>query len=252
MKKIVLFSLCGAFIVPTYLSAKSKDWASYRGEDWASYRGPNSCPRDSSGDKDSDCPMHLSNNAKDSSTFMGPTHLSYAYRDALKIMGPARLEKVKAKALEVMGPLNFKDLKVEGDSKIMGPMEGRNGQFSTIEIMGPVKVENFISDRLKVKGPVSFKKADIKNDTSIKGPLFAEDSSFQKINIATNKAELKDSKSKDIYVYKDDSNHVQYLELKGKTTIEGNIEFESGKGIVKADKDVVIKGQVKGAELQQK
>lgn len=213
MKKIALFSLCSALIAPALMAETSQP---------------------------------------EQTTIMGPAHLSGEDKGSLKVMGPAKLKKMNVESLDIMGPLDFEDLKVKGNSKIMGPVEGKDGQFASFHVTGPLKAEKLTCDSFTAIGPTTLEKSQIKSDTDIIGPFFAEDSSFQKIMITMDKAELKDSTSKAIYVRKNNPEKVQKLKLKGKTVIDGPIEFESGKGIVKADKDVVIKGEIKGAELKRK
>lgn len=191
----------------------------------------------------------------------GPFKVEGFVADLFKGTGPTSLKKAEVKGqFNVTGPLKFKDLKVGGATVIIGPAKGKKGQFIDIEKNGPFKAEEFVANHFKGTGPTSFEKAQIKGDIDLVGPFISEDSNFQKMiltignndeskNIA-GKCELKDSTSKDIYIRKNMPDETQLLVLAGKTIVDGNIEFESGKGIVEADKDVVIKGEIKGVLLK--
>lgn len=74
-------------------------------------------------------------------------------------------------------------------------------------------------------------------------------STFHNITITSDQVTLEDSKIKDIVVEKSDDRK-QVLHLKGKTIVEGNITFESGKGTVKQGSEVKIQGEIKGATVE--
>ncbi len=82
-------------------------------------------------------------------------------------------------------------------------------------------------------------------NVKITGPLNAKRSQFKDITVAG--ASILEDVSVDNITFNKDKT----LTLSGKTTVSGNITFESGNGevIIKGD-NVKIKGQIKGGELK--
>lgn len=196
--------------------------------------------------------------------------------------GPANLKGVSAKSLNVRGPLEFSDLKVEGDTKVAGPVSGsKKGTFGSLKVNGPFEATDVICSEfivkgpvevteltvngrsdiggsleakkshfqdLKVKGPTEVNELTVKGETNILGPFEAKKSHFQNINVTADTISLEDVEAKDI-VIKGSRSMEQVLQLNGKTVINGNITFKSGKGIVEQGPSVKIQGEVKGGTV---
>ena len=183
-------------------------------------------------------------------SFMGVTALEKQNLKEASFMGPADLKEITAKSLSVMGPLHFNHLKVEKAAEIFGPVANSEfGAFDSLAITGPFVAKNVTCSKLEVTGPVDVTDLQVSGATTIIGPLKAVKSTFQNITITSDQVTLVDSKTKDIVVEKNEDKK-QVLHLKGKTIVEGNITFESGKGIVKQGPEVKVQGEIKGATVE--
>lgn len=183
-------------------------------------------------------------------SFMGVTALEKQNLKEASFVGPADLKEVTAKSLSVMGPLHFNHLKVEKAAEIIGPVANSEfGAFDSLTITGPFVAKNVTCSKLEVTGPVDVTDLKVSGATTIIGPLKAGKSIFQNLTITSDKVILEDSKTKDIVVEKNEDKK-QVLHLKGKTIVEGNITFESGKGTVKQGSEVKIQGEIKGATVE--
>lgn len=183
-------------------------------------------------------------------SFMGPTTLEKQNLKEASFIGPTDLKEITAKSLSVMGPLHFNHLKVEKATEIVGPISNSEfGAFDSLTITGPFVAKNVTCSKLEVTGPVDVTDLQISGATTIIGPLRAVKSTFQNITITSDQVTLEDSKTKDIVVEKNEDKK-QVLHLKGKTIVEGNITFESGKGTIKQGAEVKIQGEIKGATVE--
>lgn len=183
-------------------------------------------------------------------SFMGVTTLEKQNLKEASFMGPTDLKEITAKSLSVMGPLHFNHLKVEKAAEIFGPVSNSEfGTFGSLFITGPFVAKNVTCSKLEVTGPVDVTDIQVSGATTIIGPLRAVKSTFENITITSDQVTLEDSKTKDIIVEKNEDKK-QVLNLKGKTIVEGNITFESGKGIVKQGLEVKIQGEIKGATVE--
>ncbi|MBX9786976.1 MAG: hypothetical protein K2Y08_06530 [Alphaproteobacteria bacterium] len=185
-------------------------------------------------------------------SFMGVTTLEKQNLQEASFMGPTELKEITAKSLSVMGPLRFNHLKVEKAAEIFGPVANSEfGAFDSLIITGPFVAKNVTCSKLEATGPVDVTALQVSGATTIIGPLKAKKSAFQNLTITSDKVILEDSKTKDI-VMKKNKDKKQVIDLKGKTIVEGNIIFESGKGVVEQGSDVKIQGEVKGATVEKK
>lgn len=205
-------------------------------------------------------------------SFMGVTALEKQNLQEASFMGPTELKEITAKSLSVMGPLHFNNLKVEKNTEIFGPVANSDhGVFDSLFITGPFMAKNIACSKLEVTGPVDVTDLQVSGDATIigplkagkstfqnltlTGPLKAEKSTFQDLTITADKIVLEDVKTKDILVKKNQEERQekkQVLHLNGKTIVEGNIIFESGKGIVEQGSEVKIQGEIKGATVEKK
>lgn len=166
-------------------------------------------------------------------------------------IGATEFKEVTAQSLSVKGPIHFNHLKVQKSTEIFGPVTNSEfGTFNSLIITGPFMAKNVTCSTLEVTGPVDVTDLQVSGATTIIGPLKAGKSTFQNLTITADKIILEDSKTKDIIVKKNEDKE-QVLDLKGKTIVEGNIIFESGKGIVEQEYKVKIQGEVKGAIVKQ-
>lgn len=220
--------------------------------------------------------------------FMGVTALEKQNLQDASFMGPTELKEITAKSLFVTGTLHFNNLKVEKTTEIFGPVTNSDhGVFNSLIITGPFAAKNIACSKLEVTGPVNVTDFQVSGEATIigslkvgkstfqnltvtgpskvekstfqnltiTGPLKAEKSTIQNLTITADKIVLEDVKIKDIIVKKNQEEKQekkQVLDLKGETIVEGNITFESGKGVVEQGSEVKIQGKIKGATLEKK
>lgn len=181
--------------------------------------------------------------------YNGPTNLFLRFYDNLAINGPSNLHLVKAKSLEINGPLEFHSLDVSGKAEIKGPVKGDKGKFGQLAVMGTLDVDHVITEELSVKGAVKATYLDVTNKAEIDGVLDTKHSKFKTLVVNADKTVLDEVIVDSIFVKKGPKN--QILILKGPTVVNGDIEFESGDGIVQMESpEVQLKGILKGATLK--
>ena len=167
-------------------------------------------------------------------TYYGLTTLSDKKAEDITIMGTADLNQVEAKTLSVTGPLKFHKIEISDKTTVIGPLSGKEGKFG----------------RLNVTGTMDVSKIQVNGDTKIIGTLEATDATFKNIEITTHKLELTNTLVNDIHIKKNPtSDKEQTLTIHGKSTVMGDITFDSGKGQIKVDKSVDLKGAIKGGNV---
>lgn len=179
-------------------------------------------------------------------TFNGPTHLHLKIFDILLINGPAELKLVKARSLEIRGTLKFHKLDVSDNTIIHGMVSGDQGKFDKLDVTGTLDVDHVICQDLHVQGKVQAIYLEVKNQADILGPLTAKHSKFQSLAVTAETIELEDVTLDSLLIRNTEKR--QTLILKGTTTVNGDITFESGEGTIQTEgTNVVIKGKVQGA-----
>lgn len=115
-----------------------------------------------------------------------------------------------------------------------------------LSIYGAATLTNVTAESLTIYGGLIASNLTVSGKTTIFGVITADDSTFNDLELASDASVLTNSKANKVNVIAD-KDKKQELTLKGTTVISGDVVFESGKGELHTDKDVVIKGQVKGA-----
>lgn len=115
-----------------------------------------------------------------------------------------------------------------------------------LSIYGAATLTNVTAESLNIYGALTASNLTVSGKTNIFGVITAVNSTFNDLELASDDSVLTNSKTNKINVIAD-KDTTQKLTLKGTTVISGDVVFESGKGEVHTEKDVVIKGQVKGA-----
>lgn len=162
----------------------------------------------------------------------------------LSVLGPVELKNTQAKSLQIIGPLIFSNLKVHGETKITGPVEGKDGKFKNLAVTGPIEVITTYCQTLNVVGPVDGSGLHVQEETAIIGPLEAKNSTFKNITVTADTISFENCSANNIFIKT--QKYPQTLTLKGETVIAGNIVFESGQGKIVKDKNVQIHGFIKG------
>jgi hypothetical protein len=183
-------------------------------------------------------------------------------------IGSTDLSDVTANELSVMGPLKFSNLTVVGDSDILGSIrESQNGTFNELSVLGVLEAENVTCRMLDVAGSVKVKGLNVNGDTNISGSLeikAASDPEFpnklQNLDVSAEVITLEDTvvngditiqptlKNKALKLFKQGT--TQSLHLAGKTIVNGNITFVSGKGKIKQSSLSTVKGQIIGGTIE--
>lgn len=201
---------------------------------------------------------------------MGKTLKGETLEDG-SFVGSTNLTDIKVKELSVLGSLEFHNLTVEQDADIAGPVtKSENGTFADLSVLGRLEASDIICKNLDVAGTVHASGLTVNGKTSIMGSLVLKapkdpqkfPNKLQQIDISAEKISLEDTDVEgDIVVHTSLKNKAfgwlgrdekQVLHLTGKTTIKGNVSFESGEGIIKQGPEAKIEGNITGAKVEKK
>lgn len=178
--------------------------------------------------------------------FSGPTHLTLKIFDTLTIQGPAQLKMVKAKSLAVTGLLEFNHLNISGDATLTGAVKGSKGKFNTLTVTGSLDVDHVICKELIVTGNVKATFLDVAKQSTVNGDLEVKESKLGALSVAGDKI-LLDGVLLDSLTVRKGISDQQTVTLQGATIVNGDILFESGKGILNVQgSEVKINGTTKG------
>lgn len=211
---------------------------------------------------------------------MGPQTVKGETLKDANFLGNATLKDVKATELSVMGNLIFHNLTVSKDTNVAGTVtKSKQGTFDelsvagkfeatdvtckNLEVAGPVKATNLTCKKVEVAGSAVITGLHVDGHVSIAGPLTlkspkgpkAAQNKIKDLNITAEKVSIENTHIEgNIHVYKTRNwlgrAKMQTLQLKGKTTVSGNITFESGKGGIEQGPDVKVKGKITGATVK--
>lgn len=181
------------------------------------------------------------------------------------ITGNASLKRELYESLTVAGALDFNQLKIEKDLTVSGSAKGKflkcekfvvSGTFTgesiqakSGEVSGSLECSKLtVAEDLAVSGSLTGEEIKISGKTSISGNLDASKSEFADIEIASATGTLLDSTAQNILVKKT-NDESQKMHLKGKSTIKGDIIFESGNGKVIIGAESKVIGKIQGASI---
>lgn len=121
---------------------------------------------------------------------------------------------------------------------------------TSTEINGTLEATGATFDTLTVNGTCKLTDCKITGKTLINGLLEADKTVFEdEISIASNKIVLNNCQVKNILVRKSAETD-QVVQLRGKTEVDGDIQFESGQGGLITDPAVTLKGKILGGEIR--
>ena len=181
-------------------------------------------------------------------TFSGNIHLVKKSINDATLIGTTRLDDVQANSISASGSFKFNMLIVKGDTTVNGYVVGVNGKFNTLDIRGGLVGKNFEANVLKVVGPVDLERITVRDKTDIQGPLKAKNTNLQDLVVQASYITLHNVNVRNIVVRQNETKQ-QVLRLKGKTTVHGNIIFDSGTGHVRQGWQSKIEGDVTGATV---
>lgn len=167
--------------------------------------------------------------------FNGLVNLEHVDLKNITVNGSAKFRYSKFQSLDVNGELDIKDTVVGDSIKINGDMEASNVTCKSLIVSGSLASNNML----------------VKGETIINGYLKDKNSNFEDINAAAEKIILFNTHVKNIIVRSIKDQKTQQIILNGKTTVNGNIIFESGIGkVLLLSKEAKIVGKVNGGEVK--
>jgi hypothetical protein len=167
--------------------------------------------------------------------------------------GSMDIENSAFNTLIVSGSLDFTNIKIKEILTVTGSASGKGLECKRLIVSGSLTGENIIvTGDAVLSGGFEVTNAKMQGHTNISGGLEAKHSEFHEIEMDSNEITLIDTMVHNIIIKASSKYDTQKIILKGKTIISGDIIFESGKGQIVADKQVVIKGKIEGAKLHKK
>lgn len=206
----------------------------------------------------------INNNA--STSYMGRTRLNNA---------------VYKESLEVNGRLTFDNLTVKGTLSVNGRVDGKNLHTDTLDVNGRCEITDASFKKgiinghaslykistpiLEVRGKCDLENSSISELLDVKGRLQTNNVTAFKINVCTTCCILENTTIEHdlvvdvssnslslfewLFGYRNSSNSIAEIELRGTTHIKGNIIFKNGKGIVHCDSKARVLGNIKSGTL---
>ncbi|MCS5711096.1 hypothetical protein [Candidatus Berkiella aquae] len=164
--------------------------------------------------------------------------------------GAIQISQSSQKKLHHSGVLQLDNVKVEGDTLINGYLLAKNSSFHDLTVNGQCQLENTeLLGPLSINGQLQLKNVNAEGPITVYGFLGARNTQFAKpITITSANLDLIDSNAQNITI-EPVKDLKQTLNLT-RSTVNGDITFTSGKGIVKVDPASSIKGKVKGGTIE--
>lgn len=189
-----------------------------------------------------------------------PTQMQFGHKtithkklDNLHHSGQLSLKEVTVEHTAIVnGQVDAKDVKVKESTTINGELIAEDSQFETLVVNGNCKLEDVeISGAANINGQAKLTDVEVKSTLNIYGQLLAKNATFKKLITANStKIVLEKSKAKDITVQAShNTTETQQLTLKD-SQVEGNIQFESGNGVITMDGHSKVEGKIEGAKVQ--
>lgn len=181
--------------------------------------------------------------------FMGSMSLENQKYTDLTIKGEATLKTIEAKTITLYGQSQMDGIKAQ---KLMsyGPLSISNSQLTDIHVNGPAEIAGTtVLGSVQIAGPALTYSSKFKGAVQIEGDLECFGSAFEKLlTLRGQNSQFKEVAIKKIKVLKPSQQNLtpQTIVLIGVDV--AYIEFESGKGVVKADKKSTI-GKIVGGKI---
>lgn len=154
--------------------------------------------------------------------------------------------------IEVNGPTAIIEATVKNVT-VEGPLRAKASTLGVIEVDGPVAMEAVSFRGGRVSGSANIESTSTKKNFEVNGPFRAVSCKLGELRVSGPMTILEDTQVRgDIIVGKNEKNPgaIQVLVLQEETRIEGSITFESGKGVVKMEDSVKIKGEIIGGVVR--
>lgn len=183
--------------------------------------------------------------------YNGSVDLSNKTLDNTVINGRATLKEVSASSLSVNGSLKFDHVKIDHSLTVSGSAKGHYLEGDNFSVNGSLKGDYIKFNNATINGSVSGDHISISDKLKVFGRVKVSDSQFSSVEISSEKSIFKNSKIEQLSVLKDDDVK-QEIYLEEGTIVSGNIEFESGKGVVYLKDNSRVEGKVSGGKVIQK
>jgi hypothetical protein len=180
------------------------------------------------------------------------TFKNLSVKDLFAVDGSAQGENLNCGLFEANGSFMVKALhsqagKISGafvaESLFIGksPMLDSSAPYEGLKVEGACTLTNArIQESLTVEGALVAQNLKVKGLTKVAGSISADGSTFSTMEIEGDEATLENC-TVDVVIFKKPLNDKkQTLILKGKTKVLDKVVFESNKGKVEKDKDVIV------------
>lgn len=154
--------------------------------------------------------------------------------------------------VDVNGFVKLEGTHVSESLQVNGRLKAEDAQIGEMLVNGTATLNRCTVKEMRVNGRAVLDHSTIKQKSVVCGTLQPSFSNFQdEITISSEKVIFNSCVLKSLRILKDKDDHlVQVVELKGKTTVDGSIIFESGKGEVIISSDSIITGAIVGGKIR--
>jgi hypothetical protein len=159
---------------------------------------------------------------------------AFAKTKCAEVAGNMIVSKVTLGCTNIQGSATFKASTFTGKLDISGPLKADASKLAEINVTGDVTLDNsVVSGTAKITGDITA------TDTVFKATLQASSHSITLIGSTTENIEITSNKPHEAI----------YLYLNAGSTVNGNITFKNGHGIIKNHRSAV-KGKVIGGKFE--
>lgn len=171
------------------------------------------------------------------------------YDRNMNIMGATTLTHVKVPGLSIYGPFKAVDVQVLGNLTVLGPVDAQGLSADIADITGPFRGSNIEVRSLQLIGSMDVEKITVFGGCRITGPLIIHTGKLDRLEVNSQEVTLEDVDVVEIIFHKQDAAlGPPRLILKGKTSVQRWINFESGNGELRIEgSQVKVFGTVEGA-----
>jgi hypothetical protein len=159
---------------------------------------------------------------------------AFAETKCAEVSGNMIVGKVTLGCTNIQGSATFKTSTFTGKLDVAGPLKANASNLAEVDVAGDVTLDNsVVSGTAKITGDI------IATDTTFKATLQA----------FTHSITLIGSTAEDIEITPSKPHEAAYLYLNAGSTVNGNITFKNGHGIVKNNHST-LKGKVTGGKIE--
>lgn len=162
------------------------------------------------------------------------------------MMGNISLNNRTYSSLNIMGTAKLDNVTITDELKVLGPVELKNNcKISSIKITGPLEAVGSTINSGKVVGPLEAKDLKVEKDFIVVGPVNCKGCKFNApVEIVSTKTVIEDSEMNKIVIRKDGDKRKQYLYLRGKTIVHGDVVVEQADAEVVVGKNARVEGKI--------